>query len=690
MFSYRRSERGQVVVIVAVALTILVAMAGLIIDGGLALTNRRQVQNAADAAALAGTRVLSLDIKWRATGSDPATRPFANADAAVCDAINNALAYNENGAQEIGQIACSAPGGSPEAVYVNFARTQQSNVGGGIPIWAAGVRVTPTGTSDTLLMRVVGISTMDVAGAGTALTGPVPLPIGALLPMVVQNPLGPFVPDKQYSIRTESPGECDVAAAPVDTMLAQDATQGIVLAMATQPSATDKAPLAAAPTTPVASPAATTFQASITVTLTAQSGAAIWYTTDGSQPSKNKGTLYTGPLTFTKTTTLQAVAVGSTGPASSVGSFTYTQIDPPGAVTANPVTGTSFATSITVSLTAPTSGSTIYYTTNGTTPTASSSVYSGALTFTNSTQLNAVAIKSGVASAMASFSYPKDDETFPPLANHPSGTTFESGITIQLTSATPGATIHYTTNGTEPTDTSPVYDSSYGIVLTQSATIRAYAVADGLTDSVKTSYSYELVGASCPDLSAGNFGWVDFNGGSSGNNDLKNWIQNPGTAPTSWYTRVCTGLTDVNCRDEHDPTDPSDDHWRLTGTSGHRSVSLSMACNQYIGQEVFVPIWDRFETIKKNSNGHNAVFHLIGFGVFRVDGVIDNKGNGDPSSDACGEGLNFGGKANDKGLVGTYVSSLIGSQVTPCIASTDGTNPCQNLNTSEMGINLAD
>ena len=57
MFSALRNpkrERGQMLVIVALGLTVLIAMAGLIIDGGMALSNRRQVQNAADAASLAG------------------------------------------------------------------------------------------------------------------------------------------------------------------------------------------------------------------------------------------------------------------------------------------------------------------------------------------------------------------------------------------------------------------------------------------------------------------------------------------------------------------------------------------------------------------------------------------------------------------------------------------------------------
>ena len=88
-------ERGQMLVIVALGLTVLIAMAGLIIDGGMALSNRRQVQNAADAASLAGTRVLGLDLKWRADNRPPPA-PFANVDQAVCDAINDALVYNTN------------------------------------------------------------------------------------------------------------------------------------------------------------------------------------------------------------------------------------------------------------------------------------------------------------------------------------------------------------------------------------------------------------------------------------------------------------------------------------------------------------------------------------------------------------------------------------------------------------------
>ena len=208
-----RSARGQMLVIVALGMTALVAMAGLVIDGGMAWSNRRQVQNAVDSASLAGTRVLGLDLKWRATNASnpsPPPAPFPNPDAAVCDAINVALAYNTNSPQTIPAIDCF--GGSDEAVYVDFDRNALGRVGNGIPSIAQGVKVIGTGQSDTFLMGVVGISTIDVTGQATALAGPAAPPLGLLMPFVVQNPLSPFVPGEVHQVRSESEGECGEAS----------------------------------------------------------------------------------------------------------------------------------------------------------------------------------------------------------------------------------------------------------------------------------------------------------------------------------------------------------------------------------------------------------------------------------------------------------------------------------------------
>jgi hypothetical protein len=102
-----------------------------------------------------------------------------------------------------------------------------------------------------------------------------------------------------------------------------------------------------------------------------------------------------------------------------------------------------------------------------------------------------------------------------------------------------------------------------------------------------------------------------------------------------------------------------------------------------------VPIWDGFETMPKKPNGNNAVFHLIGLAAFRLDGIIDNNNSGNPTNNACGRGIDFGGRPNDKGFVGTYVGAFVGTQVAPCIPSPDGVNPCSDLSNDAFTINPA-
>ena len=64
------AERGAIVVVAAIGLTMAIALLGLVVDGGVVRQERRRLQNAADAAALAGVQRLP-----------------ANPSAAVSDAV---------------------------------------------------------------------------------------------------------------------------------------------------------------------------------------------------------------------------------------------------------------------------------------------------------------------------------------------------------------------------------------------------------------------------------------------------------------------------------------------------------------------------------------------------------------------------------------------------------------------------
>ena len=77
--------------------------------------------------------------------------------------------------------------------------------------------------------------------------------------------------------------------------------------------------------TPTFSPAAGTYNEAQDVTIsTTTSGASIYYTTDNSTPSSTNGTLYTGAINVSETTTIKAIAVKTGNNDSQVAEATYT------------------------------------------------------------------------------------------------------------------------------------------------------------------------------------------------------------------------------------------------------------------------------------------------------------------------------------------------------------------------------
>lgn len=126
--------------------------------------------------------------------------------------------------------------------------------------------------------------------------------------------------------------------------------------------------------------------------------ATIYYTTDGTTPTTSS-TEYTGPITVPSTETIEAIAVASGYTNSVVAAATYIITSPSAlAPVFTPGPGTYNITQA-VSITDATSGATIYYTTNGTTPTMSSSRYTGPITVSSTETIEAIAIASGLANS---------------------------------------------------------------------------------------------------------------------------------------------------------------------------------------------------------------------------------------------------------------------------------------------------
>ena len=71
-------------------------------------------------------------------------------------------------------------------------------------------------------------------------------------------------------------------------------------------------------------------------------------------------------------------------------------------------------------------------------------------------------------------------------------TAVEAGAKIEITCATDGASIYYTTDETDPTVSSTLYDASTGIIVNEAMTIKAIAVKEDLEDSAIASATYTI------------------------------------------------------------------------------------------------------------------------------------------------------------------------------------------------------
>ncbi len=137
-----------------------------------------------------------------------------------------------------------------------------------------------------------------------------------------------------------------------------------------------------------------------------------------------------------------------------------------------------------------TSGATIYYTTNGTTPTTSSTQYTGPITV-GSSEDKAIAAASGFAnSAVGSATYTVQQGTTSTPTLLPVGGTYTAAQSVTISDATSGATIYYTTDGTPPTTSSTEYAGP--ITVSASETLQAIAVASGQAMSGPATAVYTI------------------------------------------------------------------------------------------------------------------------------------------------------------------------------------------------------
>ena len=150
-----------------------------------------------------------------------------------------------------------------------------------------------------------------------------------------------------------------------------------------------------------------------------------------------------------------------------------------------------------VELSCTTTGTTIYYTIDGSEPTSASDVYSAPIIVSGNETvetIKAFAIKSGmddsdVASATYTINYLQ--AAAPTIS--PSSGAVANGTEVTLTTATTGAEIRYTINGVDPDGSSSLYNPSSKPTVTTAITFKARAIKSGYTSSIVSSASYTII-----------------------------------------------------------------------------------------------------------------------------------------------------------------------------------------------------
>lgn len=184
MYSFRgrvsRSERGQALVIMVVAMIAALAMVALIVDGGNAWAQQRITQNGTDAAANAGATVLARRLAGEAA---VASGPAADAAAKTAvDAIVSANGIDLTGAyytdicgvmlrpdgtraNSVGEAALVGAGDLP----TDIGQTPDCPSGQTGPV--AGVRALGNKPFSTFIAPLIGLTDMTAGADATAVTG---------------------------------------------------------------------------------------------------------------------------------------------------------------------------------------------------------------------------------------------------------------------------------------------------------------------------------------------------------------------------------------------------------------------------------------------------------------------------------------------------------------------------------------
>ena len=236
----------------------------------------------------------------------------------------------------------------------------------------------------------------------------------------------------------------------------------------------------------VSTPQFTKNDNAVSIKVTQTEGTTIYYTLDGTTPT-TASAIYTEPVQMTENCTLKVLAMNDKLFTSEVAEYevNWFKVETP-VIAFDGI----FAT-----MTCATPNSRIYYTLDGTSPTAESFLFTSAVTMTASCTVKAIAIRDNFNnSAVTSVSFDKASNTVAMPQFKRNGNL----ITITTTTETEGTTIYYTVDGSDPTAESAVY--SEPVQMVENCTLKAVALNEKLFTSEISSFNIDWFKVETPVL----------------------------------------------------------------------------------------------------------------------------------------------------------------------------------------------
>jgi 6-phosphogluconolactonase (cycloisomerase 2 family) len=235
--------------------------------------------------------------------------------------------------------------------------------------------------------------------------------------------------------------------------------------------------------------------------LCATQGASIHYTTDGTEPSASSP-VFTAPITVGGdgvTTKIRAIAIkeGLIDSSLAQGSFTI-DYDAVAAPAFDPYP-TQYNADTAVTLTCATPGAAIRYTLDGTDPTTTSPLYTSPIAVSgngSNVKIKAYAFLAGMSDsgiAQGSYSIRYDAVATPEFIMVQPGK-YSSAQSIYLSCATPGATLRYTTDASDPSPVNGTLYTGTPISVASTTMLRVIAYKTGFADSGILSGGFIITG----------------------------------------------------------------------------------------------------------------------------------------------------------------------------------------------------